>query len=456
MMNSELRSSTRLPRTSFLPYPELVESGPRRRPWTIEDSNDHEGLPSNGITDKKSRRIFVPLEPAAEGVSIHELAHVHWSPEKLPRVRHPLILLQAVEDARINLALERIGLKVTLDREQLAYVAHLAAKDAKDGDVAGTLIRAIAGLGTEAARTLHEEVLALPPRASAFAVRWVEQVESRLLRARERAGEAVAPFRVARSLAKELARDLDRNGLLRKNFEVPGVGCCQFIMDSDDLESRFKSSPLSRYERFVKRARARGRGDHSVELSVGRMSIACPPLTIRQRRVLRAGRGGRRCATEGTRISRIDRFAVDRAIFSRPISGEGATVLIDTSGSMSLSVEQVEEIVRTAGGAAVVAIYSGREDIGELRIVARGDMRAENDQFKSFAMGNIVDLPALEWLAKQPEPRLWVSDGCVTGTGDEACQKVIDACKEITKRARIERVEDADDAVKAIAAMHSK
>jgi hypothetical protein len=453
-MHSGTRGPKGLPRTAFLPFPELVESGPRRVPWKIEDSNDFEGLPSNGITDKKSRRIFVPLEPAADGVSNHELAHVHWSPEKLPRVRHPMILLQAVEDARINLGLERIGLKVTLDREQLAFVAHLAARDAKAGDVAGTLIRAIAGLGTEAAETLHDEVLALPPRASAFAARWVEQVESRLVRAREKNGDTVAPFRIARTLAKQLARDLDRHGLLRKDLEVRGVGCCQFIMDSEALESRIKPSRLSRYERYIKRTRARG--DREDGLSIGRMSIACPPLTVRQRTILRAGRAGQRCATEGTRVSRPDRYAIDLAIFTRRVRGAGATVLIDTSGSMSLSVEQVEEIVRSAGGAAVVAIYSGHNDVGELRIVARGDRRAANEDFKSFGSGNVVDLPALEWLAKQPEPRLWVSDGCVTGIGDEGSEKVIEACMEVTKRARIERVDDAGDAVKAIEAMHVK
>lgn len=442
-----------LPRTAFLPYPELVESGPRRAPWKIEDSNDHDGLPSNGITDKKSRRIFVPLEQGAEGVSIHELAHVHFSPERLPRVRHPLILLQAVEDARINLALEGLGLKVTLDREQLAFVAHLAARDAKAGDVAGTLIRAIAGLGTEAAETLFEEVLALPPRASALAIRWVEQVESRLTRAREKTGESVAPFRVARALAKELARDLDRHGLLRKDLEVQGVGCCHFVHESEELESRFKSSRLSKFERYIKRARGRG-GEG--ELSVGRMSIFTPPLTVRQRAFVRAGRGGRRCAMEGTRISRPDRYAIDRAIFTRRTRGEGATVLIDTSGSMSLGIEQVEEIVRTAGGAAVVAIYSGRDDVGELRIVARGEMRAANEFFKPFASGNVIDLPALEWLAKQPEPRLFVSDGCVTGTGDEGSEKVLEACQEVMKRGRIERVEEAIDAIEVIKAMYSK
>jgi hypothetical protein len=448
-------STYAVPRSSFLPYPELVESGRRRPPWKIEDSNDHDWLPTSGITDKKARRIFVPLEAGGRGVSIHELAHVHWSPERLPRVRYPLILLQAVEDARINLGLERIGLPVTLDREQLAYVAHLAARDAKSGDIASTIVRAIASLGTDAAAALQDEIDALSPRASVLAGEWVAQVESRLLNARMRIGGSVAPFRVARQIAKDLAKDLDRHGLLRRDLEVAGVGCCQIVVDTDVEGSRWpylKGRKLA-YERYLKKRRAAGRGASrgaGSGVAVGRMKIARPPLTVRQPYVSRAGLSRRRCVLEGTQISRPDRFALDRAIFYRTGRGGGGTVLVDQSGSMSLRVEEVERIVRAAGGAAVVAVYSGKGDVGELRIVAKGDSRATNEHFKPFGSSNVVDLPALQWLSKQPEPRLWVSDGCVTGIGDEGCEVILGNCHDLVKRARIERVDNAEGAIEAL------
>ena len=55
--------------------------------------------------------LFVPLEEGGEPVSMHELAHVAWSPDRFPEVDYPLILLQAVEDARINQGLARVGLR---------------------------------------------------------------------------------------------------------------------------------------------------------------------------------------------------------------------------------------------------------------------------------------------------------------------------------------------------------
>lgn len=117
---------------------------------------------------------------------------------------------------------------------------------------------------------------------------------------------------------------------------------------------------------------------------------------------------------------------------------------------MCLRVEEVEKIVRTAGGAVVVAVYSGRGDTGELRIVAKGASRATNEHFKPYGSGNVVDLPALQWLSKQPEPRLWVSDGCVTGVSDKGCEVILENCHDLAKRARIERVANAEGAIEAL------
>ncbi|HPG28290.1 MAG TPA: hypothetical protein PLW10_21840, partial [Myxococcota bacterium] len=215
------------------PFPELVEPGPHHGPWTIADSRDQPWLPTNGAANLVTRHLFVPLERGGLGVSRHELAHVRWSPRRFPRVRHPLIVLQAVEDARINLGLERIGLVVTLDREQLAHVAHLAARDAKAGDVAATVIRAVASLGTEGEAALREEIAALPGFQADLARRLVEDVEARLLSAAGRSDRPVAPFRVAREAARDLARRLEQYDLLRPDHEVEGLGCCHVLLDGE-------------------------------------------------------------------------------------------------------------------------------------------------------------------------------------------------------------------------------
>lgn len=445
-MSDTIYTTRALPRSSYMPYPELVEHGPHTGPWTVADANEQDWLPTNGAADMKGKRIFVPYESGAMGVVRHELAHCRFSPERLPRVKFPIIILQAVEDARINLALARLGLPVTVDRAQRAHIAHLASRDAKEGRVAAVLVRAIASIGTQAAEQMREEVEALPFRQAELAGDWLALVERRLLRAARRVDGIIAPFPVGRRIASELAADLKRQGLLRKELEVPGVGCCHVFSDEEGEELGIGGDGrLMRYRRRLKARKRRGAG-----VDVGRMTIAKPPLVVRQPRVLRSGVSPSHCGTEGTSIRRPDRLAIDRAIFGRMGRGGGGTVLVDVSGSMSFTAEQVEEVVRAAGGAAVVAIYSGSGHEGELRIVARADRRASSESFEPYGSGNVVDLPALEWLARQPMPRIWVSDGCVTGAADEGCEKLLERCNEVAKRGSIQRVDNAEEAVAAL------
>jgi hypothetical protein len=134
----------------------------------------------------------------------------------------------------------------------------------------------------------------------------------------------------------------------------------------------------------------------------------------------------------------------------------GGTVLIDTSGSMHLRPEDVDRLVDASRGAAVVAIYSGREREGELRIVARGGRRAAAEDLKPYGGGNVVDLPALEWLARQAEPRLWISDGGVTGEMDRGSREIRRRCARVVRQGRIERVDGAEEAARRLAARGSR
>lgn len=89
----------------------------------------------------------------------------------------------------------------------------------------------------------------------------------------------------------------------------------------------------------------------------------------------------------------------------------GGSVLIDVSGSMRLRSDDIVEIVKAAP-LSIVAVYSG--DLFQI-IAAEGRMMKEPPNGHS----NESDGPCLVWLSKQREPRIWVSDGQVTGPGDE-------------------------------------
>lgn len=113
----------------------------------------------------------------------------------------------------------------------------------------------------------------------------------------------------------------------------------------------------------------------------------------------------------------------------------------------------MNRVIAGAPHATLVAIYSGRDDHGELRIVVRDGYHASVDQLTRFGTGNIVDLPALQWLATQRGPRIWISDGGVTGCNDIFGQGIEWTCHKICRETGILRVEDADAAAAALSSM---
>jgi hypothetical protein len=403
-------------------------------PWKIVDSRIAL-LTTNGAVNLIDRWLAVPLEPTGRSVARHELAHVRWSPPRLPRVRFDRCVLEAVEDARIHLGLEAIELPVVLDPAGSAHVNALAAADAKRGDCLALVLRTVASIGTDVGDDLRDQ-LTRHGRVGRFVLACAERVERELERSRIRAGDCVAPFaqahRSARRLARELraVRLLDARGMAGKEFRWDCGGVCGGAMGG--------------------RPEASTGGDPGV--ASGSMVVTTAPLALRLRRA--GGRARRwRAAREGSQVRYLERWVPERAIFRRAMrnSGGGGTVLVDTSGSMDLGDRDLDRLLGATPHGARVAIYSGRETVGELRVVAWGERRASAEHLDPYGRGNVIDVPALHWLARQPAPRLWVSDGHVTGVGDRGSETLRKEADGICTAARIQRCGSLDDAVGAIA-----
>jgi len=142
-------------------------------------------------------------------------------------------------------------------------------------------------------------------------------------------------------------------------------------------------------------------------------------------------------AEEGTHPRYLNRYFVDGKIFGVKRKAQGGTVLIDTSSSMGLSIDEIIKITESAPGCTVAA-YSGESSSGRLSILAENGTYSSKLSYKQG--GNIVDYPALIWLSKMPGPRIWVSDGIVTGVGDSAFPLLTMMCFDVVKRNSIIRV----------------
>jgi hypothetical protein len=108
---------------------------------------------------------------------------------------------------------------------------------------------------------------------------------------------------------------------------------------------------------------------------------------------------------------------------------------------MNLSREDLEKIVVTAP-ATTVAIYSGRSTAGTLTIIGTTGRVATTEGLQKAVVGtgNIVDGPALMWLSKQQEPRIWVSDAYVTGEHDRTSVDLSAEVQVLCNKFRIRRV----------------
>lgn len=173
----------------------------------------------------------------------------------------------------------------------------------------------------------------------------------------------------------------------------------------------------------------------------GRMEIVEPPLGrhLPGRLVSRY-----RSGDEGVFIRTPHRLYIDQKVFGKKQRVTGGAVLVDISGSMGLNYEQVMEILEAAPG-ATIATYCGSGHVGWLKIVARdGKVIEDAHELNPEGYGNIIDLPALKWLAMQPHFRkVWVSDGGVTGLNDHFDDSITLGCELVVKKAGIVQVNPA-------------
>lgn len=157
---------------------------------------------------------------------------------------------------------------------------------------------------------------------------------------------------------------------------------------------------------------------------------------------------------EGSRLMAPYRLPVDGRVFVQKKRAVGGTVLIDGSGSMSLNTQDLRKIISTAP-AATIAIYSGHGKKGTLTIIGSKGRVVDDRGLQEARQqaGNVVDGPALEWLSFQNAPRIWISDGIVTGERDSASFDLAVEAQRICTTHQIKRVAKADavaDLLKAV------
>jgi len=181
-----------------------------------------------------------------------------------------------------------------------------------------------------------------------------------------------------------------------------------------------------------------------------KMDIIKPKLV--ERLPVKLQSTARKKSDRGVAPKSMHRYTTDKKIFSNKTKRDGGTVLIDASGSMDFTEEDIKELVYTLP-ASTVAMYCGDDHhdidytywkdtddkpLGHLYILA------ENGRYvgdiPDHPVQNLCDGPAFDWLGKQPEPRIVVTDMQVSGiretssgftTTDFGDKMALDALKKV-------------------------
>ncbi len=371
------------------PAPETIQPGD----WTIHHD------PAHARVSLRTREMWVPLQndPHMACIRAHEMAHVAFTPKNASCPKDVSeFTLQAVEDFRVNMLAHKAGVDFSAGAPQHMIDGALLSQQDNPKNL---VLLALAMFPPERDAIMarihtactRPEVTALFPGRDAH----VRDTIRDAIRMMERGSKR---YTFART--KAVAKWID------EQFDKPEV--------SAEVEA-----PIDDPKPGTLGALIKGDGES------GDMQVRYPYL---DKKTLQP-RGGFRPVEEGTMIRAPWRVTTDGRIFRREADRKGSkmSVLVDCSGSMGMDASEVRAIVDHTP-AAVIAGYSGHGKTGSLQVFAHKGKMTTDARAYTGEGGNIVDLPALQWLKTQPQPRYWICDGAVTGQFDRPSIKLTEKC----------------------------
>lgn len=402
-----------------LAVPELVLG----LPWIVV-----EGL---GKASPKDRLFSAPMgeDPHSRAVRAHELAHVRYSPldpgETLlayAREGGDPETLAVVEDARVNILAAYSGVPLS----QLYPLSLLSSLSKSISSLSSATTREAKLYLARVAFTLqvHVKVSALDPHPEAGEI--VRMTYSLLDKLAQVLGP-IAPeiYRIHERLlanpysfdmAKKCARAFDL--LFPKDPEV-GPLARQLL----EIELSPSPSPI--------RPGAYDENAHWLPMRVQRAPLIRP---------IQEALASKRPADFGPFFAphRLPPVGDGLVFLGRRPGLHAGGILIDDSGSMSISPSDLLSLVSSAPF-ALVAKYSSQEKYGTLLVLAsRGRLAGPEDITRDLGPGNGIDGPALRWLVTNARPPyLWVTDTYVTGAGDRYNARLLRECMSIVSRHKV-------------------
>jgi hypothetical protein len=372
-------------------------------------------------------------------VRAHEMVHAKVSP-KLVTAEYAtaqgvdLKLLTVAEEFRVNMLAKEAGFDMDLLRDGSENLAGEIA--GKNLDWNGAVQSLASMAGTKAANDYIRGVKKSSPEM-ADSLRQVQNELKKMWRKHIKDGK----HRIADT--KVIHDDYMPQGF--HNYTRKYAQYIGSLLRNDDEEEPKEAGDIIPDKESVKASSKQGQFARLIEQTLPK------PIKV-------DGRIGRkRTPTDiGRNPRRINRLLTDpeKRIFDKRSRGKGGVVLIDQSGSMSLSNKDILNIIQHAPGCVIIG-YShrtGTTDTPNVWVIADRGAVAEN--VPEGNGGNGVDGPAITFAAKRlrtGEPFIWVCDGVVTdGKHDKIYANLDIECAKLVKKHGIHMVSDVEDGIQAL------
>jgi len=413
--------------------------------WNVHRSSTDRGSPKTNI---EGHQLYVPFEDEAraECIRAHEMMHIRLSPTDLnpwiKRKKATADSLMLAEECRINEVLQQQGFdpETHLYDETDEIIAHRFAKQ-KNLEGVIRIVAATHGTAT------HQEVLEKIRQGSAEA--GDTSIHEGAVDLSKTIKEVLHAYRHMLTSDRPLGRSKSKR--MTRGF----LASEKLAMVLDQYKSIAKEG--GKIPNFNRKAYA----DEGIqpEAKYGELVNGNAKLT----RIHNGNIGKVRMASDvGRSPRRIGRLLTDpyRRIFDRTKRKSGGVVLIDWSGSMSLSSKDILTILKHAPGATIAAYAhpNGSKGIPNFWVLAK-DGKMVSDLPEKHGCGNGVDGPALRWALKSRrftnEMVLWVCDGAVTdGQNDGFYPNLAEEARALVKVGKVvmkKCMEDAVDFLKRVA-----
>lgn len=451
-------------RIRIQPEPEFISREDEEHGrWVVHECAPERGLPMTSIT---TREMFVPFDndEVARCIRAHEVMHskvspgTNW-PKWIERKWATERSMRVVEEARVNSLCERVGISVKahlMDGKERAGAERIAQLGHWDDAVYGF----VAMIGTAAESSYLKGIKKHQPE-------WVDPLKA-------------ISSKIMGDLNKISLKQLASTDFIQHWSDLSPAGFAHTeriaawldgiaSLDPEDAEaagssptSKGKPAPVSAKEIRKSSASIREPGEHLeapmngawgvLNTAVADLTKSLPGSLARKRKASQVGRNPRR----------IHRLLTDpeRRIFDTKSRGKGGVVLIDGSGSMSFSEEDILRIMTLAPG-ALVAVYAedgdGSSGNPNLHVIAKNGKTV--NEIPDRMCGNNVDLPALEWAVARrtsnKTPVIWVSDGAVTGIDGDCYVSLSMQCIAYCKKERVIVANHISDAISILSDLKS-